>query len=331
VSLASASDRQLALLATIDPLLFALTLAATTWAFGWRTTAVVLVWIGTSHLTRYFWIGGSILRWDWLSMTVVAVCLAQKGRFVPVGLALAYAAAVRVFPVFLLGAAVLRQMARRDDAEGWRNLARIAAGFTAGLAIIVTLSGIVVGGGPLDMSIWREFRDDNFRQINSPTGAKTGLRTIVSFEPSTRGSEMQNLWIDTPWDTWRDARRQTFAERQPFFWLAVACWTALFAWAARRMTLTESLAAGAAFVPVLIEVAAYYQVILAVLALLWLRDRRIGIAIALASAATCIAPALTDWDDVLHVMMSAIVMTLVTAVLIVIGRRDAATRSPVLP
>jgi hypothetical protein len=62
--------------------------------------------------------------------------------------------------------------------------------------------------------------------------------------------------------------------------------------------------------------------------LLWMRDRRIGIFLALAAALTTAAPATTDWDDVLHAIISAVVVGLAVATTIVFSLRASSTSQP---
>jgi hypothetical protein len=113
-NLAPASNTQLHLLAVLDPIYLAGTIAVVWWAFGWRVLSVALLVFATNFPSRFYWTGGSFLRWDWLFYTIAALCCLRKQRFALAGASLAYAAGLRVFPIFLFGGPIL--------AVGWHYL-----------------------------------------------------------------------------------------------------------------------------------------------------------------------------------------------------------------
>ena len=86
------------------------------------SSAVALLVFATYFPCRFFWTGGSFLRWDWLFYTAAAVACLRRGRPVLGGLALGYAALLRVFPAVLaLGpalalAVVIRRSLGRQSA-----------------------------------------------------------------------------------------------------------------------------------------------------------------------------------------------------------------------
>ena len=86
------------------------------WAFGVRPLAVALLVFATFFPSRFFWTGGAFLRWDWLFYTVAAVACLKKGRPWLGGMALGYAAMLRVFPGLLAAgpAAAVIALALRD-------------------------------------------------------------------------------------------------------------------------------------------------------------------------------------------------------------------------
>ncbi len=86
-----------------DPLYLALMAAMLWWAFGPRVFAVAMLMLGCNWASRFFyWTGGALLRHDWLFYTVAVVCLLRKGRPFMAGVAMAYAALLRLFPGLLL-------------------------------------------------------------------------------------------------------------------------------------------------------------------------------------------------------------------------------------
>ncbi|MBL8954375.1 MAG: hypothetical protein JNK82_26595 [Myxococcaceae bacterium] len=91
-----------------DPLYLALMAAMVWWAFGPRVFALAMIMLGCNWASRFFyWTGGALLRHDWLFYTVAVVCLLRKGRPFMAGVAMAYAALLRLFPGLLLIGPVL--------------------------------------------------------------------------------------------------------------------------------------------------------------------------------------------------------------------------------
>jgi len=60
------------LLDAIDALLITAMALLMWWAFGWRTVSVALLVLATNFPSRWDWIGGSFLRFDWLFWMGVA-------------------------------------------------------------------------------------------------------------------------------------------------------------------------------------------------------------------------------------------------------------------
>jgi hypothetical protein len=93
-----ASTGQLYALAMLDPLYLMGTIAVIWWAFGWRVLSVALLVFATNFPSRFYWTGGSYLRWDWLFYLTAGVCCLRKDRPMLGGAALAYSTLLRVFP-----------------------------------------------------------------------------------------------------------------------------------------------------------------------------------------------------------------------------------------
>src|SRR6185369_6244813 len=100
-NLSPAGEGQLYALALLDPAYLVAMIAVIWWAFGWRALCVALLVFATNFPSRFYWTGGSFLRWDWLFFLVAGICCLKKGRPALAGAALAYAAGLRVFPVLV--------------------------------------------------------------------------------------------------------------------------------------------------------------------------------------------------------------------------------------
>ncbi len=97
-SLAPATVDSIKHLALLDPLLLTVMWCFALWAFGWRPTAVAMLWWGTNLPARYLWNGGAYLRMDWLAFAVIGVCMVRKEKHAAGGVLLTTSALLRVFP-----------------------------------------------------------------------------------------------------------------------------------------------------------------------------------------------------------------------------------------
>src|SRR6185295_11575159 len=120
-NVAPASDGQLYTLALLDPLYFLAMVAIVWWAFGWRVTAVGLLVFATNFPSRYYWTGGSFLRWDWLFYLVAGVCLLKKDKPVWAGVALGYSTLLRVFPGFVFIGPILAGLIEYAKNRTWNR------------------------------------------------------------------------------------------------------------------------------------------------------------------------------------------------------------------
>src|SRR5450432_2176226 len=79
----------------------------TWWAFGWRTMCVALAVFATNFPNRFYWTGGSLLRWDWLFYLIGGICLVKKERPLLGGFFLGYSTLLRIFPLFIFSGPIL--------------------------------------------------------------------------------------------------------------------------------------------------------------------------------------------------------------------------------
>ncbi len=106
-NLAPASRLDILLLDSLDVMMISIMALLMWWAFGWRAVSVALIVFATNFPSRWYWIGGSFLRWDWLFWMGVGVCLMKKERPFWAGAAIAYAALLRIFPGFMFVAPLI--------------------------------------------------------------------------------------------------------------------------------------------------------------------------------------------------------------------------------
>ena len=139
-----AGPRSLLILTSLDYLLMTGAFAAAWRTFGARRATLALAFLGLNFFARFDWIGGSLLRWDWLAAVILAVSAYASGRGAVAGLCLGYATLARIFPgVFLVPLAIKWALGRfRGTAD--RTLdSCLAVG--VGLVILATTMAISVG------------------------------------------------------------------------------------------------------------------------------------------------------------------------------------------
>lgn len=91
-------------LASLDLILIALATLCVIYAFGPRAALLMLIFLGTSYMSRFSHMKGSFLRTDFAMSLVMAVCMLKKNHYRTAGALVAYSALARVFPaVYFFG------------------------------------------------------------------------------------------------------------------------------------------------------------------------------------------------------------------------------------
>lgn len=359
---APASDRQILALTLLDPLYLAAMAAVVGWAFGARPLAVALLVFATFFPCRFFWTGGAFLRWDWLFYTVAAVACLKKGRPWLGGLALGYAAMLRVFPgllaagpiaavVALIGREVGRAHAEkrtRGPAAGGA-LAPLLAGLRTGLrrpevrthlrflagaalatALLVPMSLAASGG----TDSYRAFVANTRKHQATPLTNHMGLRTVLAYRPSEVGRHMVKDGSTDPWLAWKEARLAAWRQARPFAALLGAAALLLLGRAAlRRPEPWIAAALGALWIAFAVELTSYYYAFVFVPALLWIEKRSAGIALLALAAFTqlvSLGPLLgmPTWRDEQYTLISAASLAVFAGLLLAFGRAPLAAELP---
>jgi hypothetical protein len=113
--------------------------------FGLETLAATSLMFGLGACSRYFWVGGAFLRQDWLVALILCAAALRRGHAQLAGVALAYAAGARVFPVLMLLPLTFFAISNRHS-ETPLPIARFAIGFI-GTSIVLFLMGCLAGRG----------------------------------------------------------------------------------------------------------------------------------------------------------------------------------------
>jgi hypothetical protein len=322
-----ASTGQLYTLAMLDPAYLLGTIAVIWWAFGWRVLSVALLVFATNFPSRFYWTGGSYLRWDWLFYLTAAVCCLRKDRPMLGGAALAYSTLLRVFPGFAFVGPAL--------GLGWyfykhRKLepryARFFAGAALATALLVPLSLAVSGG----TYAYQRFVQNTAKHKETPLTNYMGLRTVLAYRPGEAGRDLKDDKLTDPWIKWKTARLDRWKQAKPIYLVLVLAFTALLGWACRHVTPWVAVALGVTFIPIGVELTCYYYAFIIAVALLYEKREEVGIYLLFLTAFTSFVAAapfrgMPKWLDEQYTNMS--VATIAVFALIVWRFRERETEA----
>lgn len=126
----------LTLLSSLDYLLLIGGFYAVSRAFGALAAWVSFASLALSAFARFEFIGGSLLRWDWLVALLVAVAAFARGRGFMAGILLGYAGLARLFPVVFLLPLAVKWLQERLGARADERVARCLGGAAGSIVVV---------------------------------------------------------------------------------------------------------------------------------------------------------------------------------------------------
>jgi hypothetical protein len=308
-NLGEASNFQLYTLALLDPLYFLAMVALVWWAFGWRVTCVGLLIFATNFPSRYYWTGGSFLRWDWLFYLVAGVCLLKKEKPLLAGRGAGLLDALRVFPGFIFAGPVLAGVIELVKHKRWnRTYLQLGAGALISVLVLVPIS-LKVGGGT---KAYSAFVKNTEKHKETALTNYMGLRTIVAYRYGEAGRNLKNEKDVDPWGKWKQARVSAFQRAKPVYALLLAAYLVLLGFAVWKRQAWEAAALGATCIAFgHVELTCYYYAFVMAVALLHESDERVGRIMLIMTAATIFIffhpfVFMPDWLDEQYTLMSVV-------------------------
>ena len=301
-------------IAFIDTGLLVLMWVAVLFSFGWRSTCVALLYWGHNFPARFYWNGGSMLRYDWLFWLVIGICCLRKKWHFAGGAALTYATLLRVFPGFVVAALVLKAIARMVRLRRLvisRGHARFAMGALVTLAILIPASSWATGG----LDAWGEFAQNSKKHLATALTNNMGLKTALGFDYPTSAKHMRNNSLKDPFREWKEAREYYYAKRAPILLGLLLMFCVMLARAADREPDWAAACLGAGLIVLASELTCYYYGFLLTYGLLWERRKIPGILATALAGLTCLLSLIIDWNDEHFAAMSlgyAVCIVLVT-------------------
>jgi hypothetical protein len=245
-------------LVSLDAILLLLTFTAIARAFGFRTSLLAVVFLGSLVFMAHGTIRGAFLRLDWLAFLVIATCALKRDRYKTAGALVAFAGMVRIFPLvfaFGLGAKLVWDLlaSRRVNRRHVEFLVTLAI-----VAILLVALSLATGGG---LESWEtfwtkiQFHDTHMSPLR--VGFKTLLLAgVAPFMEDWPGSAM--------------ARSARFGELTGLWWALQALVLLVAFFAVRRLCDYETLPFCYVLAYFLFAPTFYYQVVLLLLTLLYL-------------------------------------------------------------
>ena len=301
--------------AWIDSGLLVLMWVATWWAFGWRATCVALMWWGFNFPARFYWNGGSMLRYDWLLWLVVGICLLKKRHPFSAGMALTYSTLLRIFPGFVVAALMLKALARivrHRRLVVSRSHLRFAAGCIVAMAILIPASSWAAGG----LDAWTEFARNSNKHLHTALTNNMGLKTVIGYDPPTSAKFTRDGNLEDPFYVWKDAREYFYQKREPVLLALILLFCVMLARAGEREPDWATACLGTGLIIIAAELTCYYYGFLLSYGLLWERRKSPGVLATALAAITCFLPSHLIWNDDHFTAMSlwcSIVVILTTA------------------
>lgn len=287
---------------------------AVLWAFGWRSTAVALVYWGCNFPARFYWNGGSFLRYDWILWLVVGICFLRKKRMFLGGAALTYGALLRIFPGFVVATIILKAlhaMYRERRIFLSRSHMFFAGGCIAALLVLIPASSWATGG----LDAWPEFAQNSKKHLSTALTNNMGLKTLMGYDFSTRARLMRNDKRADPFQDWKDAKQHFYKTRAPFYYALIILFMFMLARAADREEEEWAAAClGVGLIVIAAELTCYYYGFLLTYGLLWERRKLPGVLASALAAFTCFIYAQLDWNDEHFAAMSLATVVVVVAV-----------------
>ena len=299
-------------IAYIDSALLVIMWLGTWWAFGWRATAVALLYWGYNFPARFYWNGGSMLRYDWIFWLVIGICMLKKKWHFAGGAALTYATLLRVFPGFVVAAIVLKVLARMVRLRRFtlsREHTMFAAGALVTLGTLIPASSWATGG----LDAWGEFAQNSKKHLATALTNNMGLKTAMGFDYPTSAKRMRNNSLKDPFREWKEARHYYYSKRGPIMFGVLVLFCIMLARAGDREPDWVAACLGAGLIAMASELTCYYYGFLLTYGLLWERRKLPGILATALAAVTCLLSLLIDWNDEHFAAMS-----LATTIVIVI-------------
>jgi hypothetical protein len=321
-----ASWTQIGLLTALDVLLILATLLVIGRVFGLEAACLAAGFWGVNTLSVWGWTGGGFLRYDWVLWLVVGVAALRGGRPGTAGFALGYAALLRVFPAFAIGAVALKaavEAASQRSLAPLRGQLRFAAGVTAAGVLFLASSSLMAGRA----QIWGEFADNSRKHLVSESVNTVGLPVLLAYHPDTRLELMTDPLALDRHEGWKERLAAATRETRPAHWAGALAFVVLLALAVRGVPDWIAAVLGVGLMPILVKLSSYYYCGFVVFAALWPVSPGVGFALVVFAWLTNVIVGLWPAIDARYAWLSLAAVVFATAVTGAIAWRSRGPRA----
>jgi hypothetical protein len=259
------TEDELKWLGLLDVFLLLIAFGFVAWAWDVKTAAIVILFFCANFPNRYLHMGGSILRFDYIAMLIIALALMKKDRFAIAGVCVAWATAERVFPaVFAVGLGLKAGVELLATRKLRREYLMFGFGFVGGLLVLfglsLTLADDVSGG----LANWREWWLNIAEHTRHTRAFRSGFRHMFMMDGNVTDKHRFATWAK---------KTEVFEGREHYYWVAMVALFAPLVVAVRKLDAVTFTAifAGLAFLTLTIATRYYY----AMMVLFLLVDRKL--------------------------------------------------------
>lgn len=291
-----ANDRTILMLGLLDPLLILAMFAGIWWAFGLEIFAVAATFFAVNFPSRFYWNGGAFLRYDYLALVVLGICMLRKKKHAVGGAMLAAGAAFRLFPLFFAVGPAMQGFWRwfKEKAMPLPHR-RIVLGALIATAIMVPGSLIVAKGG---VEVYQEFAINTQKHSDTPLTNHMGLRTVLSWRPWSNAKNLKDESLVDPFKTWKEQRLANYDKLKPLFiFLNLALLWLVFRRSRNEEPWFAASLAGIVMIPAATELTCYYYAFMIPAAFLMERRKEIGLWLLVLGIGTHAITKLPIWSD----------------------------------
>ena len=181
-----ANPLTLNLLTSLDYVVVLVAFAVAWRAFGAVPTPLALAFFALSFFARFDWIGGALLRWDWIAALLLGAAAYARGQGTVAGVCLGYAALARIFPVLFFVPLAIKWLQGR-----FRKTpdAALGACLWSGLGLMLLVSAVLAVSGEAHTHA-RDFVSKIRTHAQDPSINSVGLSPVVVFGKA--------LWLESP-------------------------------------------------------------------------------------------------------------------------------------
>ncbi|MFH1729420.1 MAG: hypothetical protein ABIA04_13505 [Pseudomonadota bacterium] len=173
------SYNSLLALSCIDIVLVLIAFTFVLWAFGYKMALLSFIFFTLNFPNRYVHMGASILRFDYIAYTIIALCLYRKNKFKTSAFLLALASVIRMFPVlFALGFIIKALMEFSKTKKIKIKYLNFILSFIISLALLLGAS-LTFGPG---VKAWQKFFTNMKIHNQQSAGFRIGFKNLFMFK-----------------------------------------------------------------------------------------------------------------------------------------------------